>query len=135
MNEEEVNTTLALWKILQGLRHGSKIECNDPLFAPRPTIPTHNHKKTLHVIFYGAWGDYIWMEHGTEFQFTGRIMYKVDSGDFKDMLLEITYEVPRTKLFGIWERKPERFTEWKYDYDFDDKYPHENTCESIVVEC
>jgi hypothetical protein len=131
MNQEEVDITLATWKILCGLRKGSNIVSNDPLFAPRPTIPKEpERQRTLHVRF--GWE---WLEVGTECNFTGGIRYRRYQGELYSIDFEIEYYIDTRLWKSFWKETQVRRTMWSSDEHFEDKYPHSKNSEDVTYEC
>jgi hypothetical protein len=91
--------------------------------------------RTLHAGLPAGWGYVFWLEHGVDFEFTGRIKYLHENGDFKTMYLEIQYEGKERRWYTFWKQTPAIYFQWVRFDNFEDKHPHKDLLEETIVEC
>lgn len=91
--------------------------------------------RTLHAGLPIGWGHIVWLEHKVDFEFTGRIRYRHEDGDFKDMYLEIKRQGKERYWYTFWKETPVTYLDWVRDDRFENKHPHKHMVEDIITEC
>lgn len=90
--------------------------------------------KTLHVWLTYGW-DGIWVEHHEDFEFTKRIKYIKEHGEFTEMLLEIAWEEKERYWYTFWKETTVVVTMWINSDYFENKRPHKKRYDSVIVDC
>ena len=69
-------------------------------------------ERTLHAGLPIGWGHIVWLEHKVDFEFTKRIKYRREDGDFTEMYLEIQREGKERRWYTFWKETPVTYLDW-----------------------
>lgn len=128
----EIDAAIKWWRQCEDWRvNGFNIVNNDPLFAPRKTIPKPpERQRTLHARL--GWE---WLEVGNECDFTGAVKYVRYQGDLLRIDFEMEYYIDVRLWKSFWKETTIRKTYWCHDDNLEDKYPHSKNNEDVTYEC
>ena len=132
--EEEIRNDMELWEIMCRQRKGFNLTTDDPLFAPRVTEQPNKRKRTLHARMSYAWTS-IYFEHGVDFEFTGRIKYEREYGEFSNVKFEVTWAYYEKTWRTLWKKVKKMESVWVKEEDFCDMYPHKKITETTIEDC
>lgn len=134
--EEEINKQIAWWCQQENWRvNGFGIVNNDPLYTQRRTAVAADKQRTLHCLIGNSFGR-PWFEHKVDFEFTGRIKYVKQFGEFDHISFELTWDYYERTWWSLWLNKTRKFTRfWVKDDHFANMYPHNKMIEEEIVDC
>ncbi len=135
--KEEINKQIAWWRQQENWRvNGFGIVNNDPLYAQRRTIMPTGRQRTLHCLINPGGFMSLWFEHGVDFEFTGRMKYVREFGEFAHISFELTWDYYERTWRTLWLKKTRTFERfWVKDEKFADMYPHKQVIEEEIVDC